>query len=55
MTPKGASAGAREPRVSAPDHSPYLPFTKLSAAELLIPGSLEVLVAAQPLAFVIPP
>lgn len=37
-----------EPKVSAPSHSQYLPFMKLSAALLLIPGSLEVLVAAQP-------
>lgn len=37
-----------EPKVSAPIHSQYLPFMKLSVTLLLILGSLEVLVAAQP-------
>lgn len=37
-----------EPTVSAPSHSQYLPFMKVFATLLLIPGSLEVLIAAQP-------
>lgn len=41
--------------VSAPSHSQYLPFMKVFATLLLIPGSLEVLVAAQPCWLSFPP
>nr|BAE38554.1 unnamed protein product [Mus musculus]BAE43386.1 unnamed protein product [Mus musculus] len=44
-----------EPMVSAPSHSQYLPFMKVFATLLLIPGSLEVLVAAQPCWLSFPP
>lgn len=47
LTPKDASTTALGVKISAPTHSHYLPFMKLSSISLLIHGSQHVLVDAQ--------